>query len=231
MNTFFRPRNYALKIHPSFKYAWVNIPKNCSSFVQKVLDDNNWLDVPGDMIDGILKSDTIEKLVILRDPVQRWISGFAETFGIQDNWDPILKIDLDKINIVLQDETFWKILYNNPVMCHHTELQHRYIANAENVIFISMMDKHVDYHVADPNKFYKTLAEYILYTGGQQRFSHWNELTNPVNNDKNKVKVYNIILEALKNNPSIKNELRDCHADDYDLFNNLKRFETNDTRD
>ena len=74
--------------------------KNCSSFIQKVLDDNNWTIVPPeyaenyiDLVDGILSSKSVEKIVILRDPVQRWISGFAETFGIQEYRDSDVKID------------------------------------------------------------------------------------------------------------------------------------------
>ena len=36
MATFLRPDNYAMKVDPTFKYAWINIPKNCSR-VRKIL--------------------------------------------------------------------------------------------------------------------------------------------------------------------------------------------------
>ena len=64
-------------ISPNLNHAWVNIPKNCSSFIQKVLDDNGWIMVKHDLVDSILSSSSIEKIVVLRDPLQRWISGFA----------------------------------------------------------------------------------------------------------------------------------------------------------
>ena len=142
MANFFRPADYAAKIHPSLKYAWINIPKNCSSFVQKVLDYNGWINLKDDMIDIVLSTESIEKFVILRDPVQRWMSGFAQTFGIQDGWDPILNIDLNDLDTLLDNDAWWKIVYINPVMCFHTEMQHRYISNAKNVKYIKIQDKH-----------------------------------------------------------------------------------------
>ena len=59
MANFFRPKDYAMKVDPMLKYAWINIPKNGSSFVQKVLDDNNWNNVPEDLIDSIIESSII----------------------------------------------------------------------------------------------------------------------------------------------------------------------------
>ncbi len=225
MVNFLRPDNYAMKVDPTFKYAWINIPKNCSSFVQKVLDDNSWIDVADDIIDSVLSSNNIEKIVVLRDPVQRWISGFAETFSIQDDWDPILHIDLDKLDTLLDMEEFWKVIYVNPVMCIHTEHQHRHIGNAKNIRYIKLQDKQPDNRsVTDPNRFYRELTDYIRYTGGVSNFQHWTELTNPVNSDNRKLRVYNKILNTIQKDPSIKKELKDCHEQDYELFHNLERF-------
>ncbi len=228
MDNFLRPADYAAKIHPSFKYAWINIPKNCSSFVQKVLDDNGWINLESSMIDIVLKTNSIEKLVILRDPVQRWISGFAETFGIQDEWDPILNIDLDKLDILLDMDTFWKIVYVNPVMCFHTEHQYRYIGDTKNVRYIKMQDKNLNNHtiVTNPNKFYRDFSDYITYTGGESNFLHWTKLTNPVNSDNRKFRVYNKILNTIQKDKSIQKELKDSHDKDYELFYKLKGFTT-----
>lgn len=227
MANFFRPADYAAKIHPSLKYAWINIPKNCSSFVQKVLDDNGWINLKDDMIDIVLSTESIEKFVILRDPVQRWMSGFAETFGIQDGRDPILNIDLNDLDTLLDNDAWWKIVYINPVMCFHTEMQHRYISNAKNVKYIKIQDKHpynVPENISQPNRFYKEFSNYIISTGGTSNFMNWNELTNPVYNDKNKLRIYNKIIDCIKRNPNIIKELTDSHWVDYELFNKLQRF-------
>ena len=53
---------------------------------------------------------------------------------------------------------------------------------------------------------------------------NWNELTNPVYNDKNKLRIYNKIIDCIKRNPNIIKELTDSHWVDYELFNKLQRF-------
>ena len=65
MVNFFRPTSYAMKVDPTLKYAWINIPKNASSFIQKALGDNKWNDVPDDLINSIAESPNIKKLFMI----------------------------------------------------------------------------------------------------------------------------------------------------------------------
>jgi len=232
MSNFFRPTSYAVMVSPGLTHAWINIPKNCSSFVQKVLDDNGWIMCHTDaLVDGILSAHTIKKIVVLRDPVQRWISGFAETYGYWNTDNAhTKKLDLDKIDKLLENDAFWELVYNNPIMCSHTELQHRFIGTAKNVQYIKIQDKpRGGSQVSDPNRFYRELTEYIRWTGGSSNFERWTELTNPVSNDEGKQKVYNKILEVMNTNPEIHNRLTQAHSRDYGLFNELQRFTTNAT--
>tara|TARA_Y100001937_G_C7026798_1_gene288158 strand:+ start:147 stop:857 length:711 start_codon:yes stop_codon:yes gene_type:complete len=234
MVDFLRPKNYPIMVSPNLKHAWVNIPKNCSSFIQKILYDNDWTIVQPeyaenyiDLVDSILSSKSVEKIVILRDPVQRWISGFAETFGIQEYRDSNVKINLNDLFNLLSNDAWWKIVYQNPVMCHHTEVQHRFIWNAKNVKYIKMQDKNpIDqgHVVTNPNKFFVELSNYISYTGGTSDFQNWKELINPAHSDKNKLLVYNKILECIKNNKNILDELKNALYEDYNLFYNLEKF-------
>tara|TARA_B100001057_G_C22582835_1_gene845810 strand:- start:126 stop:833 length:708 start_codon:yes stop_codon:yes gene_type:complete len=229
MEDFLRPSLYPVMLSPDFAHAWINVPKNCSSFVQKVLDDNGWHMLGGDITASILSANDIKKIVVLRDPVQRWISGFAETFGYW-NTEKQQKIDLDKLDNLLENDVFWDLVYTNPVMCFHTELQHRYIGNAKNVQYIKMQDKHANSSgVTDPNRFYRELTEYVRWTNGTSNFTHWTELTNPVTNDEGKLRVYNKILEVMNKNAIIKDKLTQVHELDYRLFYELTRFTTNAT--
>jgi len=231
MSNFFTPTSYPVMLSPDLKHAWINIPKNCSSFIQKVLDDNGWNMLTRDIADSILATDSIKKIVVLRDPVQRWTSGFAETYGYWNTDDAnTRKLDLDKIDKLLENDTFWELVYNNPVMCPHTELQHRFIGTAKNIRYIKLQDKTPDgSQVTDPNRFYRELTEYIRWTGGSSNFERWTELTNPVSNNEGKQRVYNKILEVIKNNPEIKDRLTQAHGRDFVLFNELTRFTTNAT--
>ena len=231
MSNFLTPRHYQVMLSTNLKHAWINIPKNCSSFIQKVLDDNGWSMLTGDIADSILATDSIKKIVVLRDPAERWISGFSETYGEwNSNTRYTRKLDLDNLEKLLENNMFWELVYNNPVMCPHTELQHRFIGTAKNIRYIKLQDKTPDgLQVTDPNRFYRELTEYIRWTGGSSNFERWTELTNPVSNDEGKQRVYNKILEVINTNPEIHDRLTQAHSRDYRLFNELQRFTTNAT--
>jgi hypothetical protein len=204
MTNFFRPRSYAMKVDPTLKYAWINIPKNGSSFIQKVLDDNAWNDVPDDLINSIAESPSVKKLVILRDPVERWISGFAQSIGDTGN----LKI-LD----LLDNDMFIKTIYMNPVYDDHTEYQHRFIGNAKNLEYIYMQKTR-------PNEFYRLFAAWIRNTSGTADFDNWQDPINPASNNANKLAINNKLSVQFNKDKVLK----DLHKRDYELFEKYDRF-------
>jgi len=202
MADFFRPKNYAMKINPTLKYAWINIPKNASSFIQKVLDDNHWVDVPEDLIVPIAESPNIEKLSVLRDPIKRWISGLAQCMSERD-----ISIDL------LDNETFIKTIFLNPVFDDHTEYQHRVIGNATNLKYIYLQN-------TNPQKFYRLLASWIKSTNGIADFDNYTEPVNPASNNKDKLAIRNKLDEMFSKNVSL---LR-LHKRDYDILDQHTKY-------
>jgi len=220
MANFFRPSSYAVMVSPDLKHAWINIPKNASSFCQKVFDDNGWtMCHTDDLVDGILSANSIKKIVVLRDPVQRWISGFAQCM-MDHNVDGILEI-LDK-------PAFWDTVFFNPIYDDHTEYQHRFIGNAENIKYIKIQDKGPKLQQQDTNRFYRDLSEYVRSTGGTSEFQFWKEPTNPADNDENKFAIYTKIHAILKERKDYQKKLRSLHIKDYTLFERFERFTTNE---
>jgi hypothetical protein len=203
MADFFRPRSYAMKVDPTLKYAWINIPKNGSSFIQKVLDDNAWNDVSDDLINSIAKSPSVKKLVILRDPIERWISGFAQCMSDRN------------INILdlLDNSKFINTIMLNPVYDDHTEYQHRFIGNAQNLEYIYMQKTR-------PNEFYRLLAAWIRKTGGVADFDNWQDPVNPASNNANKLAINNKLSVQFNKDKVLK----DLHKTDYELFEKYDRF-------
>jgi|TARA_R110000772_G_scaffold198836_2_gene309510 hypothetical protein len=202
MVNFFRPQFYAMKVDPTLKYAWINIPKNASSFVQKALDDNKWNDVPDDLINSIAESPNIKKLVVLRDPVERWISGFAECWADHDN-----------ILDLLDSNTFYDTVQKNPVYDDHTEYQHRFIGKAQNLQYIYMQKNGI-------NKFYKLLGAWIKRTGGFAEFDNYQNPTNPASNNPNKVAIVKKLSAYCKQDNNISN----LHKKDYELLEQYEKF-------
>ena len=202
MADFFRPRSYAMKVDPTLKYAWINIPKNASSFVQKALDDNKWNDVPDDLINSIAESPSIKKLVVLRDPVDRWISGFAQCW-----------MDHDDILDLLDSDVFYDTVQKNPVYDDHTEYQHRFIGKAQNLQYIYMQKNGI-------NKFYKLLGAWIKRTGGFAEFDNYQNPTNPASNNPNKVAIVKKLSAYCKQDNNISN----LHKKDYELLEQYEKF-------
>ncbi len=203
MADFFRPRSYAMKVDPTLKYAWINIPKNGSSFMQKALDDNAWNDVSDDLINSIAKSPSVKKLVILRDPIERWISGFAQCMSDRN------------INILdlLDNSKFINTIMLNPVYDDHTEYQHRFIGNAQNLEYIYMQKTR-------PNEFYRLTAAWIRKTGGVADFDNWQDPVNPASNNANKLAINNKLSVQFNKDKVLK----DLHKTDYELFEKYDRF-------
>ena len=202
MADFFRPRSYAMKVDPTLKYAWINIPKNGSSFIQKVLGDNAWNNVPEDLISSIAESPSIKKIVVLRDPVERWISGFAQCMSDRN---------IDVLNL-LDDDRFIDTVMMNPVYDDHTEYQHRFIGNAHNLEYIYMQKSR-------PNEFYRLLAAWVRNTGGVANFDNWRDPVNPASNDTTKFAINNKLMPYTN-----YNVLKDLHKKDYGLFEKYEQF-------
>jgi hypothetical protein len=203
---------------PDLTYAWINIPKNASSFCHTVFTNNGWAICRNDdLVDGILLAHTIKKIVVLRDPVERWISGFAQC--IANNPTP-------NILSLLDNSVFWQTLRFNPIYDDHTEYQHRFIGGAQNVKYIHMQSRSTHNAISNPNRFYRDLAEFVRSTGGTSEFQDWTEPTKPAEDDPKKIAIYNKLRAIIKEHKDYYNILKDAHSKDYELFNILQKFET-----
>ena len=228
MADFFRPSSYAVMVSPDLKHAWINIPKNASSFVQKVLDDNGWtMCHTDDLVDGILTAHTIKKIVVLRDPIERWISGFAQCMSDNSHMGGA-EFDTPNKDILelLDNDAFWHTIRLNPVFDDHTEYQHRFIGAAQNVSYINIQSRNIDNAISDPNRFYRHLTEYIRSTGGTSEFQHLQEPTNPAENSTDKIAIYNKLRAIIKENKDYYDILKNAHSQDFELYNTLQKFET-----
>ena len=218
MSNFFRPKSYAVMVSPGLTHAWINIPKNASSFCQKVFDDNGWtMCHTDDLVDGILLAHTIKKIVVLRDPVERWISGFAQCM-IESNTEDVLNL--------LDNPAFWQTLRFNPVFDDHTEYQHRFIGAAQNVKYINMQNRTQDLQYTDPNRFYRDLTAFVRSAGGTSEFQYWKEPVNPAENDPEKIAIFKKLHAIIKEHKGYYSILKNAHSKDYELYNTLTKFET-----
>ena len=111
-------------IIPPRDIFYLNIPKNASTYLSNIFRENGWLH--WNILDD---SSTIKKtLVVLRDPVDRWISGFA-TYAALHLFGPGYGSDHFVEDFTALSE---KIIFDQIIFDDHTDYQVKYVQQIVN---------------------------------------------------------------------------------------------------
>ena len=192
-------------ISPDRDIFYLNIPKNASTYLTNVLKQNNWLHW------NILENPSTIKTTIafIRDPVDRWISGFAtyaalHLFGygygsdhfIKDYNDLSKKIIFDQI--IFDDHTGLQIEYINQIL-NHNPVFFRYNEN-----LIPQIVSFVGYDL--------NTTDILDYNKSESNF------------DTNQISKF--IQNQLKDNPDLKARVIKSYKQDYDFINSIEFYNT-----
>jgi len=183
--------------HEPLRIAYVNIPKNASSYTKGCLmgSDHTWVSCH-------LPDDVREFLVVLRDPIDRWVSGMAQ-----------YQLNSNRPNLSLE-EIFETVTFDD-----HTELQTFFL---QNVDF-----KHTTFLYVD-STFEAQLGSWMLGKGFiTENILNNYEFANRASED-HRVFMKNGLKEVLENNAQYVQKLRNHFAADYDLIATIKRGAVND---
>ena len=133
-------------ISPDNELFFLPIPKNASTFISSVLYQNNWRyanlsEFTGDQV-----------FCILRDPLDRWISGIATYFAlyiINDEYD--IKMFLKEYNQLTE-----KLIFDNIIFDDHTTPQ---------IDFLNIVpkNKNIVSFTIDEQSLLQKLSEYLKY--------------------------------------------------------------------
>lgn len=184
-------------LSPDKNSFYLNIPKNASTFTTNVLKENNWI------FWNVTNTEFKTAIVVLRDPIDRWISGFAtyacsyllgENYGsdhfVNDYNELTERLIFD--NIIFDDHTTPQVKFINEIP---HRIKREYVWIGENLInnigTISNTNIEVSNDVADNSK--------------------------ETNYDTNQIS--NFMRKQLTKD--LENKIRDVYADDYQLINNL----------
>ena len=181
--------------------VYIPIPKNSSSYIGQLLLKNGW------DISNFLTTDLTNKqlIILLRDPIDRWISGMAEYLcsSLLTNGrtsDDIIK----NWNGVVQDLVFDQVIFDD-----HTEKQVYFIQSVprENCVFFNST-KQPEQAV----KQYLTIQGIDLNTDIELD-------RNQTQGNKYKESLVNFLRDQLAQNPSLTNKLMNTYREDYKLWN------------
>jgi hypothetical protein len=194
-------------ISPTREIFYLNIPKNASTYLTNVLKENEWSHW------NILENSAAIKTTIafVRDPVDRWISGFAtyaalHLFGYGYGSDHFVEDynDLAK-----------RIIFDQVIFDDHTDHQVKYIKQ-----------------ILDYNPVFFRYNENLI-PQINSFLGHDLNTTNTVDANKSESnydteQVSRFIKKQIANNPDLKARVVQAYKEDYEFINTIEFY--NDPR-
>jgi hypothetical protein len=199
---------------PGSDLMYVNIPKNASSWTKPNLIDLGW-----EVFNYYRDFDAItlhnrrlivkHALVVLRDPVDRWISGIAEYFTRYHN-------DLyDELSTAPHSNAMFKLVFDRIAFDDHTESQVYFIEDLDikNITFFNCdetyrdnFSKYLTDELGVPNKYNR--YEYQHVSAKEPNRTNWKQL-------------FKTVIDA---NPQYLDAVKDYNKKDYKLINLVKFY-------
>lgn len=182
--------------------VYVNIPKNASCWVKNHFDGIDFNYYNG------FDPTQHRVIVILRDPLERWVSGFVQMISGDDS-----NSDMGIDNIVW-DEIFDTIAYDN-----HTQKQIDFIANIphDSIDWFCFEDNLV-------NNYVNYMLNYgITIIPKDESTFHNKNIFNRTSHDAYRRYLTSRVLEIL--NSEYQQKIQNFYKEDYQLINSVKFYE------
>jgi hypothetical protein len=185
----------------------LNIPKNASTFLTNVLHSNLWehyiLGENGPLV--------TQAIVVLRDPVERWISGFA-TYA--SSW--LLGEGYGSDHFVQHYNTLVeRLIFDNLIFDDHTTPQSDFVDQLPVLM-------HTTYFYLDQNLI-KNISE---YTGSEILVAKVDANVSEDHYDQQQITKF--IRDRLNNRPDLIQRINEQYANDFTLLDSVQFY--NDAR-
>lgn len=176
---------------------YVHIPKNASSWTKPNFKDFGWEFY--NYHDDELYNKTA--IVVLRDPIERWISGIAEYFALYHS------------DFIMHDLEAMDLIFDRVVFDDHTERQVNFIHGLDR-------DRCVFFNC---DEYYREDLSVFLDEQGMPNRFHRYEPQHVSENDPVRKKFKNIMSREIVNPKHLK-LVQDYFAPDYELINSVKFY-------
>lgn len=180
--------------HPDRDLMYINIPKNASSWIRSVLTNLKW-EQYNYYTDNLSKPS----IVVLKDPIERWLSGMAEYMYLYHR----------NIDITNLTDSFFDIIFDRVSFDDHTEKQ---------ILFLENIDLNTCTFFQCNNTLKSRLGHFL----NQDFNSYPNK--HVTKDDPVRSKFRELFLHALKNNSKYQSQLNLYYAKDYNLINSVKFY-------
>ena len=176
---------------------YINIPKNASSWTKPNLKDWGW-EFYNYHLDNLYHK---KALVVLRDPVDRWLSGIAEYLYLYHR-----NLHIENVSGDFLDLVFERIAFDD-----HTESQILFLQNLDykNCIFFQF-----DY-------LYREKFSNFLNTHGMPNRYFNYEYQHTTNQSVERKQFRSYFERVLQNNKNYHSKIKNYFAKDYNLLNEV----------
>ena len=181
----------------------LNIPKNASTYLTNLLVHNGWIYSDTD------NPDIKQQIVVLRDPVERWVSGFA-TYAA--SWVLGPSYGSDAFNEDFNDLSE-RLIFDQIVFDDHTTPQ---------VQFVNQLNSTIPTTYFALNYELRTNLENFLNTKLEQPEGINSNITENNYDTKQVAQKMQFIVEQ---NPHYKAKLIDKFSSDYDLIRKIHFYD------
>ncbi len=183
---------------PNTDLMYVNIPKNASSWTKPNLKDWGW-EFYNYHTDNLYDKHA---LVVLRDPVERWLSGIAEYMYLYHG-----NIDVAHLSKPFFDLVFEKVSFDD-----HTDLQILFIEGLKKCTFLLC------------NENYKlNFSNFLKDNGFDNSYQNYeNQHVTALDSGRQKFK--DIFRLAMNSNKSYQQKIKWYFQKDYELINSVKFY-------
>lgn len=182
--------------HPDSDLMYVHIPKNATSWTKPNLQDWGW-EFYNYHTDGLNKT----AIVVLRDPVERWLSGIAEYFALYHS-------------DISYNESLQRIIFDRITFDDHTEKQVKFIQglDTDRCIFLWCDDTY-------RAQFSQLVSERL----GANRY-HRYEYQHVSEQDRDRKHFKTIFKKLLYQEPKYLEQVQQHFALDYKLIKQIKFY-------
>lgn len=188
-------------VNEQHKLFYVLVPKNASTSIRTNIAESGFRN--GNYHDEKLVKQGYTPIIVLREPVERWCSGFAEYIyrRMGGKWSPMLK-----------DEQALKLIFQRPAQDEHTESQSMYIHG------LDLRNAHVLRFDEDLNK---NLASLLRSYSIENKID---DIGTKYTTSGGKLVCKQFLLEMLANDEVKMNRIKTFYKLDTELYNSVKYY-------
>lgn len=181
-------------------FMYVNIPKNASSWTKPNLLDLGWSNY-NYHTDNLYNKTAI---VVLRDPLERWISGMAEY--------------LNRIHPSFEEhmlnQSFIELIVDRVAFDDHTEKQ---------VLFLQNLNKDNCVFLKCNQSYSESFSAFLNSIGFPNRYYKYNWQN--VSSDQERLSIKTIFQKLINNNSDYQKKVEWYFEEDYNLINSVKFYD------